>query len=698
MGGSKLGKEKVLKKELVAEDWCFVCKNGGFVRICDYKQCLKSYHPSCVGKNDSFLESEDHWTCNWHTCFLCLRSACHHCYTCAKAVCHHCLPTADFLQVKGKNGFCSHCLKLALLVEENKDYDSDGELVDFKDRETYEGLFKEYYQIIKENEGFEICHIYAAKDREKARKNYNSGAGSLELDEDEEEISDYDGSDLEKTRKRISKSVKKSHIKPNKKEFIGWGSRTLIEFLGSIGTSTSEVLSQRDVTDIVNGYVLENKLLHLKKRKMVVCDERLQPLFGKRTISKYRIYDLLEDHFTENHDESEENYIRVYDLETANELSHPVCKRRRKFDSEIESLKNERERSVPQSVFASISVDNVKLVYLKRSLLYELLKHPESFEGKVIGCFVRIKSDSYDYCAKNSHRLMQVKGIKSVSNGESNSEVVLCFSAFPKEVHIRLLSDNDFSEEECTELRQKTLAGLLMKPTVVELQQKARVLHEDLTKHWINKELGLLQKLIDRANEKGQRRELSEYLEKRKRLQTPSEQARLLETFPIVSPEISELSPNSEDSIDDEKIYDNSVIQSAYTVCRDRLEENEISAENGGRGPGYFPETKQPLLRRSGLGESQRICIPDHEFKPLQPASEEKRDTFEICHSGEVSRMSSKKVVRKVPESTPMGVIELSSDDENASDRKGYLIPVNLKDDILKGEKRWCIRGSKAEK
>ncbi|KZV48193.1 hypothetical protein F511_20326 [Dorcoceras hygrometricum] len=644
MGSGKPRTEKLIK-ELVAEDWCFLCKDGGFLRICDYKQCLKSYHPTCVGKDDSFLDGGDHWACDWHTCFLCRRSVSRHCYTCPKAVCHRCLPTADFLQVKGTNGFCQHCLKLALLVEENKDYDSDGKQVDFKDRETYEGLFKEYYLIIKESEGFELPHIYAAKDRDKARKQYKSGFESLEHDvdddEDEEEVSDYDGSDHERTRKRKLKSAKKSYFKSNKKEFISWGSTNLIEFLGSIGKSTSEVLSQRDVTDIVNVYILEHKLLHPKKRKMVVCDERLRPLFGRRMISRNRIYDLLEDHFTENHQYLEETDL-LYDIENTNESTYAVSKLQRKFDEEIESTKNKRELSVPQSVFASITVDNVKLVYLKRSLLYELLKHPESFEEKVIGCFVRVKSDPYDYCTKNSHQLMQVKGIKSVSNGESNTEVVICFSAFPKEVHISILSDKGFSEEECADLRQKMLAGLLMKPTVGELQQKARDLHEDLTKHWINEELALLQKLIDQANEKGWRREypflvftLFGYLEKRKRLQTPSEQARLLATFPIVSPEISEVTPNYENSTHDVKNDGKSIIQSASIK---RWEEN-VTPEKGHRGHGKFPESKQPLHKRSGSGESQGICIPDHEFKPFRPASEDRGHRFESCHSGIDSQM-----------------------------------------------------------
>ncbi|TXG53674.1 hypothetical protein EZV62_018930 [Acer yangbiense] len=33
----KMGRRKKLKKELICEDWCFICKDGGSLRICDYK-------------------------------------------------------------------------------------------------------------------------------------------------------------------------------------------------------------------------------------------------------------------------------------------------------------------------------------------------------------------------------------------------------------------------------------------------------------------------------------------------------------------------------------------------------------------------------------------------------------------------------------------------------------------------------------
>ncbi|CAL5379983.1 unnamed protein product [Camellia sinensis] len=154
----KKKEKKIQNKEEIAEDWCFVCKDGGLLLVCDYKrdsdlgmseeefsntmdkiapldycfflgireECLKAYHAECVGKDESFAESGNSWTCKWHSCFICDKSSKFHCFCCPKAVCQHCIATAEFACVRRNKGFCSHCLKLALLREENMDVDSDG--------------------------------------------------------------------------------------------------------------------------------------------------------------------------------------------------------------------------------------------------------------------------------------------------------------------------------------------------------------------------------------------------------------------------------------------------------------------------------------------------------------------------------------------------------------------------------------------
>jgi len=47
------------------------------------------------------------------------------CLCCPKAFCGNCYD-GEFANVKRNKGFCGHCSKLAFLIEENADADSDG--------------------------------------------------------------------------------------------------------------------------------------------------------------------------------------------------------------------------------------------------------------------------------------------------------------------------------------------------------------------------------------------------------------------------------------------------------------------------------------------------------------------------------------------------------------------------------------------
>ncbi|KAI9176970.1 hypothetical protein LWI28_009347 [Acer negundo] len=416
----KMGRRKKLKKELICEDWCFICKDGGSLRICDYKDCLKAYHPECVGKNDSMLENEDIWACNWHYCFLCNKVSKFYCYCCPFSVCGRCLHNAEFTLVRRDKGFCNDCLELTLLIEENRDVDSNGNKIDFNDQDTLEFLFKEYWLLTKKKEGFTSEEIISTYNLLKSGKKCNHDYDSFEYNEGEEEISEFeDGKQLimsdydeylndseehmqvgRRKRSKRKLSVVKRDFSSKKKEFIGWGSKPLMEFLTSIGKDTNHELSEYDIATIIIEYCKENKLFHPERNKKIICDSRLQPLFRRKSVNKNGIHNLLSAHLAENMDHSEDElgcYLQTLDedvLVAGKKHQHASSSVKRHDQSEKEVVE------VKKSCFASVVLKNIKLVYLKRSLVAELSKQLENFDDKVMGSLVRVKADPNDYCKK----------------------------------------------------------------------------------------------------------------------------------------------------------------------------------------------------------------------------------------------------------------------------------------------------------
>ncbi|KAI4299677.1 hypothetical protein L6164_033111 [Bauhinia variegata] len=539
-------------KEEVGEDWCFTCKDGGLLMICEFRNCIKAYHTACVGRDDSFLETGDRWVCGRHYCFLCNRASKFQCYCCPLAVCGCCIFDAEFAVVKGNKGFCIQCLRIALLIEENVDVDSDGGKVDFQDGETYECLFAEYYKVIKEKEGLNTQHVRTAHNLIKKGKYYKCDTELNEISEEEDEEADEDSdlvvvSDYGEAKKKsgIKKKYKRKcksgegRVKDKKMDFIGWGSRSLIAFLDHIGKDTSKEISQNDVASIIVEYCKENNLYYPGNKKKILCNEQLRSLLRRKSMNRNSIYNRLTPHFAENFYEMEDDMTS--DSDERDEIGSVNQRKQRKLTSNIKSHEDQVSEE-HLSNFAAIVTPNLKLVYLKRSLVVELSKGPETFDGKVMGSFVRVKSDPNDYLQDNPYQLVQVTGIKRSSrNGEINEEILLQLSGVPKHVPICKISDDDFSKEECEDLHRRMKNGLLKQPTIVELEQKARSLHEDITKHWIERELVLLQNRIDHANEKGWRRELYEYMNQKLELEKPEEQSRLLSHVPKVIPDVLDI-------------------------------------------------------------------------------------------------------------------------------------------------------------
>ncbi|KAL7162926.1 hypothetical protein ACSBR2_043238 [Camellia fascicularis] len=427
---------------------------------------------------------------------------------------------------------------------------------------------------------------------------------------------------MEESQELLSVPMKlKRKVRPKKMDFVGWGSKPLIEFLESIGKDTSKQISQYEVAAIINDYVNKNNLIHPQKKKRILCDERLHYLFGRKSVVRIKIYDLLETHFFENQDGSEDEFL--YSSEENDENTMVVSKLQKTSSSDRKNTHQRKKvAETPKSCFAAIISANIKLVYLKRSLVQDLLADPETFESKVVGSFVRVKSDPNDYFQQNSHQLLQVTGVRKASGtGNTCTEILLQVPNMMKDIRICMLSDDNFAEEECEDLCQRVKSGSLKRPTVMEFQQKAQMLHEDITKHWLVRELTLLQNLIDRANEKGWRKEyplmmskyyvscgllaenqlfccdtaflqflkdsvvlrdtaftLFEYLERKQLLQTPSEQSRLLLEVPkVTADEIEQETTPQEGSYGSPR----SILRGASEISTCELEANQtLSTKN----------------------------------------------------------------------------------------------------------------------
>ncbi|KAL0643147.1 hypothetical protein Bca4012_041437 [Brassica carinata] len=536
-------------EEKECEDWCFVCKDGGSLMLCDYKDCPKVYHASCVEKNISIQNNEESLICMWHSCYLCNKRPKLFCLCCPHAVCQGCVTRAEFIHLKENKGLCNHCQEYVITLEEIQEYDATGDKIDLTDRDTFECLFLEYWEIIKNQEGVTFDDVIASKSRKKAAKaksrykddpkfelhHVNSSKSpkkGIKIKDDDDDgpefsLTNYGVDDVEDY---------KTTLKPKRMEFIGWGSKPLIDFLTSIGEDTREEMSQHSVESVIRRYIRQKNLLDdEKKKKKVRCDEKLFSIFRKKYVNQRRIYSLLNAHFKENVEQLE--YITLLERgfgEKNENVSVPCKKQKTETSEDEEPCEKEVKPEMRPTGLAAISADNIKLVYLRKSLVLELVKQSESFRSKVVGSFVKVRNDPRDPVA---FQILQVTDIKCVDD----KGMFLYVAGIASDVSIAKLDDSDITKEEIDDLKHKIMSGLLRQPTLVEMEQKAKVLHEDITKHWITRQLIILQKRINCANEKGWRKELEEYLEERELLQKPSEQERLLRQTPKIIEELIEI-------------------------------------------------------------------------------------------------------------------------------------------------------------
>lgn len=338
--------------------------------------------------------------------------------------------------------------------------------VDFADRETYEGLFKEYWEDLKQKwslsaeeldkdgkgAGGSAALAEGSDEDQVDAEDYCSESGNEDDEEQEDDEEDMEGVDVAKRRKRRRGKAKalfaggvegdpeagfgsedddamelgeedaderdndeKPTLQP--REFDGWASKELIDFVKYMDEDPKKPLSRFEVTKLLWAYIKSQKLQDPRKKSQIQCDDRLQTIFGKKTVGQIEMLKYLQSHFAPKGWRRAGRQVREEQssLEDGPDADGSVVdekfskvkdirdrRRRRKADEEKVERPNVDE-------FAAVTPKNVGLIYLRRQLLEELLDDPE-FDSKVCNTFVRIRVPGMQSKSEMCYRLVQVVG------------------------------------------------------------------------------------------------------------------------------------------------------------------------------------------------------------------------------------------------------------------------------------------------
>lgn len=188
-----------------------------------------------------------------------------------------------------------------------------------------------------------------------------------------------------------------------------WATKELLDFVAHMKNGNTSVLSRIDVKALMKEYINRNNLRDPKKKNQIICDSRLNSLFGKPRVGYIKMLNLLENHFTVKEDSRKRRVNRTavqVDPDWNNDNMPTVGKdkkRRNRSKGEECALQNKLDE------FAAVDVHNIKLIYLRRDLMENLLEEGENFHGKVVGSIVRIKISGCDL-KHDMYRLVQVVG------------------------------------------------------------------------------------------------------------------------------------------------------------------------------------------------------------------------------------------------------------------------------------------------
>ena len=197
-----------------------------------------------------------------------------------------------------------------------------------------------------------------------------------------------------------------------------WASSELLEFIGHMRNGDSSYISQSDVQVLLLEYIKQNNLRDPRRKSQVICDSRLSNLFRKPRVSHIEMLKLLEMHYlvkqtpTLNADSQQavDSDSAEADAGGYNELMGKLSSDKRKKVHK----KGERELTTNLEDYAAIDMHNINLIYLRRSLLEDLIDNDAAFSDKIAGSFVRIRISGLGN-KQDMYRLVKVVGKNTAS-------------------------------------------------------------------------------------------------------------------------------------------------------------------------------------------------------------------------------------------------------------------------------------------
>ncbi|KAH9547795.1 hypothetical protein CY35_11G054900 [Sphagnum magellanicum] len=611
----------------------------------------------------------------WHFCSSCTKPGSFQCYMCPIAYCGGCVKEADFRMLRKRKGLCEECLPIVIMIECSQTVNSEGVEVDFEDKETYECLFKEYWLGLKNRLSLTLPELdkdgklakgicedseNGGSDTENQDPSDVDGLGTeSDRESDQDEDDSLDGKNQSRKKIKVAPTLSEDLVVENKadaftegaedkeeeenedeqeeedeedddgddddavsevqsRKIEGWASKEVLDFIVHMKADPMKPLTRFAVNHLLWAYIKRHQLQDPEKKSQILCDERLQAMFGKKLMGQSEMYRQLNEHFPPKDSANGAKSLKELDRTvkddaretdgTEDKLDRDMAKDRRRG----RRRSDEKFERPDGNDFAAISPKNIGLIYLRRALLENLLDDPE-FNSKVVDTFVKIRVPGSVSTLDTCYRLVLVTGTRQQTEfykaGKKLTNVVLEILNLQKkeDLTIDLVSNQDFNEEECQRLRQSIKCGFIKTLTVGQLEAKAIALQEVKVNDWFESERQRLVNLRDRASEKGRKKELRECVEKLQELSNPTFRAAKLHARPEVSAD-PRMGPGYESDVSDEK-----PITDEFSSYRTKVSPG-ISWEKGSAVPSYN-RLDSSNVEDSSFG-GRKIDGDSHRYKP----------------------------------------------------------------------------------